>query len=207
MDFFNDIGKRFTNAAKTVQKRTREGAEISKLHSALRALKDERKKLFTSLGETYFKSLEDGDGADQLEFLVEQLKQLAVKEKELQAQVDKLSQQKRCVKCGSVVGIEAKFCPNCGERIPEEAPAEAAPEASQPVEYCPSCGAVRQAYSRFCIVCGKPFEQEAPQPAEAEAGEETEAEPEQRIEMEIKWPRATEAAEPAGDGEADKAEE
>ena len=198
MDFFNDIGKRVSDAAKSAQKRAREGAEISKLNSGLRALKDERTRLFTSLGETYYASLDREEGREQIEFIVERLNQLAVREKELQAQIDKISQQKRCKQCGRVVPIEANFCPYCGERIPEE-PTPAEGEAVA-VEYCPNCGAVKQAYSRFCIVCGRPFEEAA----SAEPEPEEEAPPVQRIEMEIKWPRAEKTAEPE---ETEKAEE
>ena len=191
MDFFNDIGKKFTSAAKTVQKKTKESVEITRLGGEIRGLKDERGKLFKTLGETYYEARGTDEGNERIEVILERLDQLAAREQELQAQIDRLSQQRRCPGCGNVVSIEARFCPACGERIPEEEPAPKASEAPE-AEYCPNCGAMRQEYSRFCIVCGKPFEKE---------------EGSDRIEMEITWPQASAQPEPPGEPEEEPAGE
>lgn len=172
MDFFSDIGKKFSSAAKTVQKRTLESVEIGKLNSEMRSLKEKRAHLFKSLGEAYYKAGGKNEGNERIEVLVEQLDQIAVREAELQAQLDRLTQQKRCPKCGNVVALEARFCPACGERLPEEEkPAEPEEPAQPAPEYCVGCGALRQDHSRFCVVCGKAFD----------AAEE-------KVEMEINWP-------------------
>ena len=212
MDFFNDLGKRVSTAAKTVQKRTREGVETSKLNAQMRTLRDQRNKLFTSLGEAYYAGLNGGTGTDPIDFLVEQLKQVEAQQAQLQAEIDRLSQQKRCPSCGKVIPLEARFCPNCGTKIPEEEkPAEPeAPAAEAEPEYCPNCGAARDAGTRFCISCGHDFEAEASEDTEPEGPEteeEADAEEEQRITMKITWPAAEEDEESEASEEDDEAPE
>ena len=200
MDFFNDIGKRLGTAAKTVQKRTRENVEVGRLKGELRGLADERGKLFRALGESYYENRGNEGVSEKMEAALERLDQLAAQEKDLQAQIDKLSQQKRCPACDSVVPAEARFCPFCGEKLPEEETPTPEEEKAD-VEFCTNCGAARQEYSRFCTVCGKPFdEEEAPEetgedePEEPEAEEAPEAE-EEKVQVEIKWPEAAPAEE------------
>ena len=213
MDFFNDIGKRFSSAAKSVQKRTRENVEAGKLNAQMRALREERSKIFKALGETYYNTLNGGEGKDQIDFLVEQLRQGEAKAAELQAQIDKLAQQKRCPQCGKAVALDARFCSSCGARIVEEAPAEEAEEkAAETVEFCPSCGAPREAGSAFCSVCGHAYEAQTETTDNADTEEifsslDDPAEAEKRITMEIKWPQASEEAEPQAADEAEPAAE
>ena len=191
MDFFSDIGKKFSSAAKTVQKRTLESVEIGKLNSEMRSLKEKRSHLFKSLGETYYKARGKEDGNERIEVLVEQLDQINDREAELRAQLDRLTQQKRCPKCGNVVAMEARFCPSCGERLPEEEkPAEPEAAAQPAVEYCVGCGALRQNHSRFCAVCGKAFD----------GGEES-------TEVEINWPESSAVEEEAPEAEEEPSPE
>ena len=46
MDFLNDLGKKFTQAARSVQAFTRESTESTRLSSALRDARDELDSLY-----------------------------------------------------------------------------------------------------------------------------------------------------------------
>ncbi len=48
---------------------------------------------------------------------------------------------KKCPKCGAEVGANAKFCPECGEKMPV-------------AKFCPECGAKVDANAKFCPECG-----------------------------------------------------
>lgn len=193
--FFSDLGKSFQSAAKTIQKKTAEGMEASRRNIELRSLRDEQKKLFAALGETYYTARNDEGGKEQLDLLVRRIDELAERIKAVTAELDALNDKKRCPGCGAVVNMEAKFCPACGAKMPEQTQAgtEDGQEASR-AEYCPGCGALRQGEARFCAVCGQPF-----------ASEEAKSEDARKPEVEINWPEAgveePPVEEPAQDGD------
>ena len=156
--FFSDLGKTFQSAAKTIQKKTAEGMEATRRNSELRSLREEQKKLFATLGETYYASHGEGEAREQLDLLVRRIDELAERIEAVTAEIDALNDKKRCPGCGAVVDLDAKFCPSCGAKMPasKQPEPEEAPEAPR-AEYCPGCGALRQGDARFCAVCGQPF--------------------------------------------------
>jgi len=46
-----------------------------------------------------------------------------------------------CPKCGTALATNAKFCPNCGEKL-------------QNASHCTQCGAKLQPGAKFCAECG-----------------------------------------------------
>ncbi len=58
-------------------------------------------------------------------------------------------QTKKCPNCGAVVPANAKFCPYCGYKFPEQ--------QSQQTKKCPNCGATVPANAKFCPYCGYKF--------------------------------------------------
>ena len=193
--FFSDLGKTFQSAAKTIQKKTAEGMEATRRNSELRSLREEQKKLFATLGETYYASHGEDEAREQLDLLVRRIDELAERIEAVTAEIDALNAKKRCPGCGAVVDLDAKFCPSCGAKMPasKQPEPEEAPEAPR-AEYCPGCGALRQGEARFCAVCGQPF-----------ASEEAKSEDARKPEVEINWPEAgveePPVEEPAQDGD------
>ena len=193
--FFSDLGKTFQSAAKTIQKKTAEGMEATRRNSELRSLREEQKKLFATLGETYYASHGEGEAREQLDLLVRRIDELAERIEAVTAEIDALNDKKRCPGCGAVVDLDAKFCPSCGAKMPapKQPEPEEAPEAPR-AEYCPGCGALKQGEARFCAVCGQPF-----------ASEEAKSEDAPKPEVEIHWPEASAeeppVEEPAQDGD------
>ena len=56
---------------------------------------------------------------------------------------------RKCAKCGAVLQQNAKFCPECGEKVvPPEEPG---------LIVCPKCGA-KVAKGKFCLECGAPLD-------------------------------------------------
>ncbi len=167
MDFLNDLGKRLSGAARSVQEKAKEGAELGRLSNEARVINGELEKLYGSLGRAYYDAQKNGaEDLSALNAFVEKIDAALVRMDEIRQQRDRLRQQRRCPSCNAVQPIEARFCSVCGTRMPErEAPAEA-PAAD--AEYCPSCGSLRKNGAAFCDVCGKRFDdaEEAPAPAE-----------------------------------------
>ena len=179
MDFLNDLGKRFTRVARSVQERTREGWESTRLSADLYSLRGDLERQYTALGEAYFKAVSAGEEVPQE--LVSRVKATVDRIDELTALREN---RVRCPACGSFQAPEARFCSKCGRRMPEDAPEPVEePVEEDESEYCPECGAMRHEDSNFCAVCGHAFaanaakeEPEAPAKPEPAAPSESPAE-------------------------------
>lgn len=62
--------------------------------------------------------------------------------------------RKTCRHCGHEVGVNDKFCPNCGKSMSDEVKAEK----------CPRCGTERRPDSPYCGQCGYNFNAPEPKP-------------------------------------------
>lgn len=160
MDFFNDLGRKFTQAARSVQAFTRDGVENSRLSSDLRSAQSELEQRYAELGKAYYESLGSPDAEVPLA-LIDRVRAALARVDELTLQRDR---RVRCPGCGAVQPPEARFCSNCGKRMPEDAPALDEP-APDDAEYCPECGAMRRDDDAYCAVCGRSFAPEADPPA------------------------------------------
>lgn len=165
MEFFNDLGRKFSQAMQTVQERTRDGVESTRISVDLRSARAELEKHLLELGRAYYESVEN-DG-EVPAALVERVRDCMNLIEDLLAQRDRTRQQVRCAGCGAVHPEDARFCSNCGRPLPEKSP-ELPAETDDP-EYCSACGAMRRDHARYCAVCGGDFEREETLPALASA--------------------------------------
>jgi len=155
MDFFNDIGKKLSRAARGVQELTRESVENTRLAVDLRSARNELEKSYTELGRAYYESL---SGGEVPQALVDRVKSCLNELETLTAMRDRSARAARCPNCGTMQDEDARFCSSCGRRMPEEAPPmpkEEEPETE--AEYCADCGAMRRGDTQFCPVCGRAF--------------------------------------------------
>lgn len=161
MDFFNDLGKKFSHAARSVQERSRESAEVTRLNANLSAARAELDSRLTELGRAYYEHVANA-GAEVDESLICAVRESVARIESLSAQRDRMRPLIRCSSCGCVLPEEARYCFLCGRPLPEPSPtAEPVPDA----QYCVHCGAMREGESRFCPVCGGAFFPEADPPA------------------------------------------
>lgn len=153
MDFFNDLGKKFSRAARSMQAFTRDGAENNRLSADLRSVRDELEQHYAELGRAYYDSLGSPEAEIPAE-LIDRIRAMLERIDELTAQRDR---RVRCPGCGAVQSPEARFCSNCGRRMPEDAPE---PVAGDDPDYCPGCGAMKKDGEAYCAVCGRSFAKE-----------------------------------------------
>lgn len=157
MDFLNDLGKKFTKAASRVQAFTRDGVESTRLNADLRDARSELETHYAELGKAYYESLGTADGEIPAA-LIDRIRACLEHIEELTAQRDR---RVRCPGCGSVQDAEARYCSNCGKRMPEDLPLPAAEPEEDDAEYCPECGAMRREGDDYCAVCSHSFVREA----------------------------------------------
>lgn len=155
MDFLNEFGKRVSNVARSVTEKSKESAEVSRLNAELRQAQDALEKLYARFGKVCFAMRQGVGSAETAEELALRIRAAILQEEEAAARRDAAREMKRCPGCGAVHPKEARFCSNCGKRLPEEAPK---PEPVEPGEYCPDCGAKREYGELRCAVCGASFD-------------------------------------------------
>ena len=160
MDFLNDLGKKFSNVINSMTEKTKESVEASQLGSDLKNARGALDQLYTEYGRACHAIYRGNGDAEAAQDIAKRIDAAIQRVEALAAQRDELNEVVRCPGCGAAQPKSARFCSNCGHRMPEEAPIPE-PEAPARVEYCPACGAQREGESRFCAVCGKPFETEA----------------------------------------------
>jgi len=184
MDFFGDLGRKFSHAARSVTERTKEGVESTKLAVDLRAARSELDARLAQLGRAYFDSvtLENREVPDSL---VQSVREGIALVESLTAQRDRANRMNRCPSCGSAQNQDANYCSNCGRPMPDSSPV-LEQSVIDDAEYCDSCGAMRQGESAFCAVCGEAFAKEdcnppAPVPPPKAPAQDALEEPEDTI--------------------------
>lgn len=152
MAFFDDIKDRVNKAAQSVSSRTKENMEISRLTGEGRNVNTELEALYAQIGRAFV----DGETAEALSALGARASELRERLTELERQKMQIKNQNVCPVCGAVMTRDARFCSNCGERMPAPAP-EPEPEP-EPAPEAPEAAAEEPA-------------PEAEEPASEESGE------------------------------------
>lgn len=129
MSFFDDLGKKLSQAGQSAAQKTKEIAETAKLNSQI---SDEEKKIndfYLQIGKLYV-SLHDENHEADFDELIRSLHESENKVKECRQQIKDIKGVVVCEKCGAEVSNGSAFCSTCGAPLPVVSPVEteAAPE-------------------------------------------------------------------------------
>lgn len=163
MDFLNELGKKLASRSE----RGREDSDANRLTAQLRDAREELEGLLADLGRAYYESVA-GTSQDVPPGLVDRVREAMERIERLTARREREVQRVRCPSCGAMQPESARFCANCGRRMPEAPPVLDAPDAPK-AEYCAHCGAMRQGGERYCALCGAEFSPEDAAPSDGVA--------------------------------------
>ncbi len=124
---FEDFGKRFTDAAKAVGRRTQEAADVVKLNGRVTSIQDEIDRLFAQIGKAYYAVRGAGQN-EAADTLCAEIDRLQLEQKTLREELDRIRNLKRCPNCGEVQALSAQFCASCGTKMPDPPPPPPQPE-------------------------------------------------------------------------------
>lgn len=151
MTFFDEIGKRMSEAGqKTIQK-TKELSDTTRLNSMI---SDEEKSInnnYFQIGKLYVSNHQD-NYEESFADMISAINESELKIHEYRKQIQDIKGVQRCAKCGAEVSRNAAFCSSCGTTMPKQAI-----DAENFIK-CQNCGAVVKRGMRFCTACGKPME-------------------------------------------------
>ena len=121
MDLLNDIGKRITETAKTVTRKSEDIVEITKLNLAIGSEEDKIKRMFYEIGSELYRSYTNGKSYGEIyDNKCNEVKRIDENIKALKARLLLLKGNRACQACNSVVNLEVNYCPNCGEKLEKE---------------------------------------------------------------------------------------
>lgn len=150
MAFFEQLGKRITDAGQGVAQQTKNFADVTRLNSEISDKEKQIIQLYQTIGQTYYERHKD-DPAPEHAQDVEAVKALFAEIAQRKEEIKQIKGITKCPNCGADVPAQAAFCNVCGAKIASPAPA-AAPD--QDTQICPSCGAAVGKGNLFCTHCG-----------------------------------------------------
>lgn len=149
MDFFEQLGKKISDASQNVAQQTKNFADTTKLNSAISDKEKKISSLFLSLGQAYYEGHKDDAGAEQKE-IIDEINGLYAEIADNKEQIKQIKGVEKCPKCGADVPLNSTFCSVCGTKI-ERAVEEKKEEIGRK---CPKCGATVADGDSFCNACG-----------------------------------------------------
>ncbi len=118
MDFMENMKNVVADTAQTVAKKTGELIESSKIKYAIFDLKTDIKKLFSQIGETYYKNQKNGVQEEEtLQELCDLIEAKYAKIETLTAKLEDVKNEAKCPTCGRICDAELNYCPFCGAEM------------------------------------------------------------------------------------------
>lgn len=187
MGFFDDFGKKISDASQGAIAKTKDFADVAKLNSNI---SDEERRInnaYQQMGELYFeRHPEDFEDCFTEHYAV--IRESLSKITDYRKQITNIKGVVKCPNCGAEVPKDSAFCSACGTQVPKEeapvdvpaaeaevvsapeaapveeaaveAPVEAAPVEEASAEHkCPSCGSTLEEGALFCTNCGQKIEE------------------------------------------------
>lgn len=152
MAFFDDLGKKLSQAGQTAVQKTKEMTDIARINGAI---SDEEKKVnnnYFQIGKLYV-AMHATDYENDFAGMIAAIKESETKIRDYRQQIQDIKGVVRCEKCGAEVSSNVAFCSSCGSPMPKQPSVIADENAVR----CTGCGAMVSKNMRFCTSCGKPI--------------------------------------------------
>lgn len=156
MAFFDQIGKKITDAGQGVVKQTKNLTDTTRLNAKIAENKKKMSHLLFELGNDYYKKHKNDKNCEEQAF-VDQLNALFLEILQYQREIGEIKKSETCKVCGSRIAEGAAFCMNCGAKVLADA-MEDTKYAANTGRKCPACGTAVDQGCLFCISCGMKLE-------------------------------------------------
>lgn len=152
MGFFDDLGKRVTDAGQKTMQITREMSEVARLNSLISQNENKINNLYYQIGKLYVSVY--GDNCEgHFRGMVESVAELEQQISTFRNRIQDIKGVQRCEKCGAEVQRGVAFCSACGAPMPK---VDNQTNHDNQVK-CPDCGNWVAKGMRFCTSCGHPM--------------------------------------------------
>lgn len=152
MAFFDDLGKKLSQAGQTAVQKTKDLTDIARLNSLISEEEKQVNNNYCQIGKLYV-SLHQEDYESDFAGMIAAIQESESKISDYKLQIQSIKGVVRCEKCGAEVPNNMAFCGACGASMPK--PVQP-PSIDDSALKCSGCGAVIDESLRFCTSCGKP---------------------------------------------------
>lgn len=120
-DFFEDLGKKITETAGAVTKKTEEMMETQKIKSQIRLEERNKENALQELGKQVYDRYQNGEIVD-VDFvgLCEAIEQYEETVQSCLKELAELKGMSLCKNCNGELRAEMIYCPKCGTKVEEE---------------------------------------------------------------------------------------
>lgn len=121
MDFWDSISKTVSEAADYTAREAGRLTGIAKMKYRISISKARLETLFASLGRLKYDELKGTtpSGTASYDEIVEKIDDLKAAIYRYEEEIAKLKNERLCVSCRAVIGIDMAFCPRCGAKQPK----------------------------------------------------------------------------------------
>lgn len=155
MAFFEQLGKRLTDAGQGVAQQTKNFTVVTRLNGTISEKERKISQLYSSIGESYYERHRNDSRSEELQ-KIEEINILFTEIAQCREEIKQIKGGVKCPHCGAEVALNSVFCNSCGTKILQ------AVETAEPVEVetriCPNCQAKVKKDNLFCNHCGTKLE-------------------------------------------------
>ena len=155
MAFFEQLGKKLSDAGQGVAQQTKNFADVSRLNGTISDKERQITQLYQSIGQAYYQRHQN-DGDLEFQSETEEIKKLLSEIAQHQEEIKRIKGVVKCPSCGADVPAQAAFCNSCGTKMASHVPVQT---PAGETRTCSACGAVLTKDNLFCTHCGAKLEE------------------------------------------------
>ena len=155
MAFFEQLGKRLTDAGQNVAQQTKNLADVTQLNSAISDREKKISQLYLNIGQLYYEE-HKGDSTAEHQEIIGEINALYAEIAQKREKIKQIKGVVKCPKCGADVPLNAAFCNACGTKMERTGDTS---ETNGAQRHCPVCHAAVSAEDSFCNNCGAKVDQ------------------------------------------------
>ncbi len=152
MAFFEQLGKKITDAGQNVAQQTRNFADVTQLNNEIAEKEKKIRELFTSIGQSYYENHKNDADAEEKN-KIEVITALYEGIIESNEKIKQIKGIVKCQSCGADIPYDAAFCNVCGTKVQE------LNEDRTEQKICPACNKPVPKENLFCNYCGAKIEE------------------------------------------------
>lgn len=134
MGFFDDLGKKVTDAGQKTMQKAQEMSEVARINSLISQNESKINNVYYQIGKL-FVSIYGNDCREEFAGMVATVAELEQQNATYKKQIQDVKGIQHCEKCGAEVAMGVAFCSSCGAAMPK-----VDKQPSDDVEKCPHCG-------------------------------------------------------------------
>ncbi len=154
MAFFEQLGKRLTDAGQNVAHQTKNLADVTQLNSAISEKEKKILQLFSNIGQLYYEMHKHDPSAENYE-IIEEINSIYAEITQNREKIKQIKGVMKCTNCGADVAANAVFCNVCGSKIVQKINVV---NENMSGRYCSICHAAIAEDDLFCNNCGAKIE-------------------------------------------------